>query len=189
MARQTDKQHKLSSIMNEGSLICEQTLANQLMAWLGHPIRCVRRSQARLHALKRTSARTPAIARPGQGARACAACRRAYAPVAQYHVTSGRLGGAPGSNPGVPRPDACSVVPRLASGPVLEPFHPQGNSPRPRHLWRQSKPPVSDGVREWPPNRVTDRRCCHYAPVRAPPPVSRRAHPISNGDKGMGSSL
>jgi hypothetical protein len=115
--------------------------------------------------------------------------RRAYAPVAQYHVTSGRLRGAPGSNPGVPRPDACSGVPRLASGPVLEPFHPQGNSPRPRHLWRQSKPPVSDGVREWPPNRVTDRRCCHYAPVRAPPPVSRRAHPISNGDKGMGSSL
>ena len=106
-----------------------------------HPICCVRRSQPRLHALKRTSARTPTIARPGQGARACAACR---APVAQYHVTSGRLRGAPGSKSGVPRPDACSVVPRLASGPVLEPLHPQGNSPRPWHLWRQSKPPVSD---------------------------------------------
>ncbi len=50
-------------------------------------------------------------------------------------------------------------------------------------------PPVSYGVREWPPNRVKDRRCCHYAPVRAPPHVSRRAHPITNRNKGMGSSL
>ncbi len=66
----------------------------------------------------------------------------------------------------------------LTAGPDPIPTIPGVPPPQPRHRWQQSwSSSASDSVHEWPPNRVTDRRCYHYAPVLASSPVSKGSQP------------